>query len=136
MRSLPRSLTLSLGLSAVAYGVALTLAAWLFDGFRVELWWLIAAVVVFMALTVALRRIIVKTVDRFVRGYTIVGGLVLTFVALVLTDWLVPGAGFDIDGGWTWAGVTAVVWAAGVAFGEADATAPAGTPGESPAVTS
>lgn len=135
MKSMPRSLALSLGLSAVAYGVALTLAALLFDGFRAELLWLIAAVVVFMALTVALRRIVVNTVDRFVRGYTIIGGLVLTFVALSVTDWLVPGAGFDIDGGWTWAGVTALVWAAGVAFGEADTTAPAGTPGQSPVVS-
>ena len=134
MKSLPQSLALSLVFSAVVYGVALTLAAWLFDGFRAEVWWLMAAVVVFMALTVALRRIVVNAVDRFVRGYTIAGGLVLTFVALTLTDWLVPGAGFDIDGGWTWAGVTAIVWAAGVAFGEADTTAPAGTPGVSPGV--
>lgn len=130
-----RSLALSLALSAVAYGAALTLAAWLFDGFRVEVGWLIAAVLVFMVLTVSLRRIVVSTVDRFVRGYTIIGGLVLTFVALTLTDWLVPGAGFDIDGGWTWAGVTWIVWTAGVAFGEADTTAPAGTPGQSPAVS-
>jgi|EndMetStandDraft_7_1072992.scaffolds.fasta_scaffold567909_2 hypothetical protein len=127
-------LALSLALSAVAYGVALTLAARLFDGFRAEALWLMVAVVVFMVLTVALRRIVLNTVDRFVRGYTIAGGLVLTFVALVLTDWLVPRAGFDIDGGWTWAGVTAIVWAAGVAFGEADTKAPAGTPGESPEV--
>jgi len=28
--------------------------------------------------------------------------------------------------------VTALVWAAGVAYGEADSTAPAGTPGVSP----
>jgi hypothetical protein len=130
-----RSLALSLALSAVAYGVALTLAASLLDGFRAEAGWLIAAVIVFMALTVSLRRIVVSTVDRFVRGYTIIGGLVLTFVALTLTDWLVPGAGFDIDGGWTWAGVTWIVWTAGVAFGEADTTAPAGTPGQSPAVS-
>jgi hypothetical protein len=130
-----RSLALSLALSAVVYGVALTLAASLFDGFRAEAGWLIAAVIVFMALTVSLRRMVVSTVDRFVRGYTIIGGLVLTFLALTLTDWLVPGAGFDIDGGWTWAGVTAIVWAAGVAFGEADTTAPAGTPGQSPAVS-
>lgn len=130
-----RSLALSLALSAVAYGAALTLAAWLFDGFRVEVGWLIAAVLVFMVLTVSLRRIVVSTVDRFVRGYTIIGGLVLTFVALTVTDWLVPGAGFDIDGGWTWAGVTWIVWTAGVAFGEADTTAPAGTPGQSPAVS-
>ncbi len=129
-----RSLPWSFAVSAVAYGSALTLAALLFAGFRAELLWLIAAVIVFMVLTVALRRIVVNTVDRFVRGYTIVGGLILTFVALTLTDWLVPGGGFDIDGGWTWAGVTAIVWAAGVAFGEADTSAPAGTPGQSPVV--
>jgi len=127
-----RSLPLSLALSALAYGIALGLAAWLFDSFQVELGWLLAAVVIYMALSVALRRIVLKTVDRFVRGYTIVGGLVLTFVALWLTDWLVPRNGFDIEGGWTWAGVTALVWAAGVAYGEADSTAPAGTPGVSP----
>jgi hypothetical protein len=127
-----RALPLSLSLSAFAYGVALTVAAWLFDGFRVEPWWLVAAVVLYMALSVALRRLVVATVDRFVRGYTIVGGLVLTFAALWLTDLLVPRNGFDIEGGWTWAGVTALVWAAGVAYGEADSTAPAGTPGISP----
>ena len=127
-------MALSLTLSAVAYGSALTLAAWLFDGFRAEPLWLIAAVVVFMVSSVALRRVVVNTVDRFSRGYTIVGGLVLTYFALTVTDWLVPGGGFDIDGGWTWAGVTALVWAAGVAFGEADTTAPAGTPGQSPVV--
>jgi len=134
MTSLHRPLALSLVLSAVAYGGALTLAAWLFDGFRVEAVWLVVAVTVFMALSVALRRYIVSSFDRYVRSYTIIGGLVLTFVELVLTDLLVPAAGFDIDGGWTWAGVTAIVWAAGVAFGEADSTAPAGTPGQSPAV--
>ena len=130
-----KSLALSLALSAVAYGAALALAAWLFDGFRAEPWWLIAAVVLFTVLTVALRRIVVSTVDRFVRGYTILGGLVLTFVALVLTDWLVPRAGFDIDGGVAWVGVTWLVWTAGVAFGEADSKAPAGTPGQSPEVS-
>ncbi|MFL6089229.1 MAG: hypothetical protein ACJ71Z_03720 [Aeromicrobium sp.] len=129
-----RSLPWSLALSAVVYGTALTLAAWLFDGFRVEALWLIAAVVIFMFLTVALRRFLLSTMNRLVRTYTLIGGLVLTFVALVLTDALVPGAGFDIDGGWTWAGVTAIVWAAGVAFGEAESKAPAGTPGVSPGV--
>ncbi len=128
-----RSLPLSLALSALAYGIALGLAAWLFDSFQVELGWLLAAVVIYMAVSVALRRIVLNTVDRFVRGYAIVGGLVLTFVALWLTDLLVPRNGFDIEGGWTWAGVTALVWAAGVAYGEADSTAPAGTPGVSPA---
>jgi hypothetical protein len=127
-----RSLPLSLALSAIAYGIALTVAAWLFDSFRVEPLWLVVAVVLYMALTVALRRLVLATVDRFVRGYTIIGGLVLTFVALWLTDFLVPRNGFDIEGGWTWIGVTAIVWAAGLAYGEADSTAPAGTPGISP----
>lgn len=131
-----RSLPLSLLLSAVAYGVALTLAAWLFHDFRVEPVWLIAAVLIFMALSVALRRVLVSSVDRYVRSYTIIGGVVLTFVELWLTDLLVPAGGFDIDGGSTWFGVSALVWAAGVAFGEADTTAPAGTPGQSPAVRS
>ena len=127
-----RSLPLSLAMSTLAYGLAFGLAAWLFDDFRVEPWWLVAAVLIYMALNVALRRILLSTVNRFVRGYTIVGGLALTFLALCLTDWLVPRNGFDIEGGWTWAGVTALIWAAGVAYGEADSTAPAGTPGMSP----
>jgi hypothetical protein len=127
-----RSLPLSLAISTVAYGIAFGVAARLFDGFQVEPLWLVAAVLIYMALSVALRRLLLSTVNRFVRGYTIVGGLVLTFAALWLTDLLVPRNGFDIEGGWAWAGVTALVWAAGVAYGEADSSAPAGTPGISP----
>jgi len=119
-------------MSTLAYGIAFGVAARLFDGFQVEALWLIAAVLIYMAVSVAVRRILLNTVNKFVRGYTIIGGLVLTFVALWFTDWVVPRNGFDIEGGWTWAGVTALVWAAGVAYGEADSTAPAGTPGVSP----
>ena len=136
MRSLPQrlvqKLAQSLAISAVAYTVALGIAAWFFDGFVAEAIWLVASVVIFMVLTVALRWLVVSTVDRFVRGYTIVGGLALTFVALWLTDFLVPAHGFDIDGTWTWVGVTALVWAAGVAYGQIDSTAPADAPGVSP----
>jgi hypothetical protein len=127
MRSLPRSLLVS----AFVYGTAFTLAAWLFDGFRVEPLWLIASVVIFMALTVALRRVLIS-LNRRARGYTIIGGLLLTFAALWLTDQLVPRVGFDIDGVGAWVGVTGLVWAAGVAYGQADTKAPAGTPGVSP----
>jgi hypothetical protein len=70
--------------------------------------------------------------NRSARSYTIIGGLLLTFAALVLTDLLVPRGGFDIDGAWAWVGVTWLVWTAGVAYGEADSKAPAGTPGVSP----
>jgi hypothetical protein len=76
-------------------------------------------------LIVALREVVTATVNRFSRGYTIVGGLVLTWLALLLTDALVPRSGFAIDGWGTWIGVTVIVWAAGIAYGEVDKKAPA-----------
>ena len=118
----------SVGISAAASAGALALAAWIFDDFDVRFWWFVVAVVLFAALSVTLREIVTSTVDRFVRGYTILGGLVLTFVALWVTDLAVPKSGFDIEGTWTWIGVTALVWAAGVAYGEVDTRAPADAP--------
>lgn len=121
-----------MAMSAVAYVAALGLAATMFDGFVVELTWFFAAVVMFMVLTVALRWIVGRLVHRFARAYALGASLALTFAALWLTDLAVPGHGFDIDGEWTWLGVTALVWAAGAAFGELDSTAPDDAPGESP----
>ncbi len=123
-----RSLLTSLAISAAANAVSLAAAAWLFDDFNLRFWWAVLSVALFTALSVALREVVLGLVDRFVRGYTIVGGLVLTFVALWFTDLAVPRRGFDIEGTWTWIGVTAIVWAAGVAYGEVDKRAPAGAP--------
>ena len=123
-----RPLLTSLAISAAANAFSLAAAAWLFDGFDIRFWWFVLAVVLFTALTVTLREVVLGTVDRFVRGYTIVGGLVLTFVALWVTDLAVPRRGFAIDGNWTWIGVTAIVWAAGVAYGEVDKKAPSDAP--------
>ena len=41
-----------------------------------------------------LRGIVVSTVNRFARGFTILGGLVLTLVGLTMTDAAVPEKGF------------------------------------------
>jgi FtsH-binding integral membrane protein len=123
-----RPLLTSLGISTIANAFSLAAAAWLFDGFDIRFWWFVVAVVLFTALTVTLREVVVGTVVRFVRAYTIAGGLVLTFVALWVTDLAVPRRGFDIEGNWTWIGVTAIVWAAGVAYGEVDKKAPADAP--------
>ncbi len=123
-----RPLLTSLGISAAANAFFLAAAAWLFDGFDIRFWWFVVAVALFTALTVTLREIVIGTVTRFVRGYTIVGGLVLTFAALWITDLAVPRWGFAIDGTWTWIGVTAIVWAAGVAYGEVDQKAPSDAP--------
>jgi hypothetical protein len=111
-------------ISAAANAAALALAAWLFDQFNIEFGWFVVAVVLFTALTVVLRGIVISTVNRFARGYTIAGGLVLTWLGLLLTDLVVPTSGFAIEGVGTWVGVTLIVWAAGIAFGEVDSAPP------------
>lgn len=124
MSVLPPTVVKSIAISAAANAVSLALAAWIFDRFNIRFGWFVLAVVLFTALTVVLRGIVVSTVDRFVRGYTIVGGLVLTLVGLALTEVAVPERGFSIEGWGTWLGVTLIVWAAGVAYGEVDSSAP------------
>ncbi|MET0953721.1 MAG: hypothetical protein ABWX57_10550 [Aeromicrobium sp.] len=114
----------SVAISAAANAVSLAFAAFLFDSFNIRFGWFVVAVGLFTVLTVVLRGIVVGTVNRFVRGYTILGGLVLTLVGLVVTDAAVPASGFSIEGTWTWVGVVLMVWAAGVAFGEVDSTRP------------
>lgn len=126
------SIANSILISAAANTASLGLAAWIFDGFDITWGWFIAAVVLFTALTVVLRGVVLRTVNRFARGYTIIGGLVLTTLALALTDWVVPASGFAIDGWGTWVGVVLIVWAAGVAYGEVDHQAPPEVRGESP----
>jgi len=114
----------SVAISAAANAASLALAAWIFDHFTIEFGWFVVAVVLFTALTVALRGVVISTVNRFARGYTIAGGLVLTWLGLLLTDWVVPSDGFAIEGVGTWIAVTLIVWAAGVAYGEVDSAPP------------
>jgi len=115
----------SVAISFAANAASIALAAWIFDRFRVQFGWYVVAVVLVTLLTVALRQVVIGTVNRFARGYTIAGGLVLTWLTLFLTDKLVPRTGFSIDGWGTWIGVTIIVWAAGIAYGEVDTKAPA-----------
>ena len=114
----------SVAISAAANAASLALAAWIFDRFDIEFGWFVVAVVLFTALTVVLRGVVIGTVNRFVRGYTIAGGLVLTWLGLLLTDLVVPASGFAIEGVGTWIGVTLIVWAAGIAYGEVDTAPP------------
>jgi hypothetical protein len=114
----------SVVISFVANAGSLAFAAWIFDRFNVRFGWYVVAVVLVTLLIVALREVVISTVNRFVRGYTILGGLVLTWLALFLTDLVVPRSGFAIDGWGTWVGVTVIVWAAGIAYGEVDTKRP------------
>jgi hypothetical protein len=114
----------SVAISAAATAASLALAAWIFDRFDIEFGWFVVAVILFTALTVVLRGVVINTVNRFARGYTIAGGLVLTWLGLLLTDLVVPASGFAIEGVGTWIGVTLIVWAAGIAYGEVDTAPP------------
>ena len=118
----------SILIAALANIVSLVVAAWLFENFTVKVGWFVFAVVLFTALTVFLRGLVLNMVSRFTRAYTIVGGLVLTYLALVITDRATPGGGFSIEGWGTWLGVTVIVWAAGIAYGEVDQHAPPEVP--------
>ena len=114
----------SVAISAAINAASLAIAAAIFDRFDMEFGWFVVAVVLFTALTVVLRGVVINTVNRFARGYTIAGGLVLTWLGLMLTDLVVPASGFAIEGVGTWIGVTLIVWAAGIAYGEVDTAPP------------
>jgi hypothetical protein len=119
----------SVAISLAANAASLAFAAWIFDRFNIRFGWYVVAVILVTLLTVALREVVIGTVNRFARGYTILGGLVLTWLALALTDVVVRNSGgFSIDGWGTWIGVTVIVWAAGIAYGEVDKKAPAPRP--------
>ncbi|MBC7630811.1 hypothetical protein [Aeromicrobium sp.] len=114
----------SIVIAAVANAASLAFAALIFDGFNIRFGWFLIAIALFTALTVALREVVVNTVNRYARGYTILGGLALTFLGLAFTDLVVPASGFSIAGWGTWIGATLIVWAAGVAYGEVDTKRP------------
>ncbi len=119
-----KALAKSIAISALANAGSLAFAAWVFPHFDVRHWGFVIAVVLFTLFSVTLKKIIGGTVNRFVRGYTVAGGLVLTWLALLLTDLIVTEHGFSLNGFWTWVGVTAIVWAAGIAYGEVDTKRP------------
>lgn len=119
----------SIAIAALANAASLAFAILVFSGFTASWWWYLVAVLVFTALNVSLKEIVSLATPSLIRVSTIAGGLVLTFAALALTNVIVPDAHFHIEGWGTWVGVTFIVWAAGVAYGEVDTKAPADVPG-------
>jgi hypothetical protein len=118
------SLIKSVTIAAAANSISLGIAAALLDNLTVNFLGYVFAVALFTAFSVALKEGIGGTVNTFVRGYTVAGGLVVTWIALMLTDLLVPAHGFAIEGVGTWISATALLWAAGIAYGEVDKIAP------------
>ncbi|MGA8850945.1 MAG: hypothetical protein WB508_04410 [Aeromicrobium sp.] len=118
----------SAALAGAANALSLLVAAAVLDAFVITAGWFVFAVVLVTVLTLLLRGIVLALVSRFIRTYTIVGGLVLTYVALVITDGVTPEGGFSLHGWGTWLGVTVMVWSAGIAYGEVDQHAPPEVP--------
>ena len=118
-----RPLLSSVVTSALVNAVSLGLAAWVF-GVSMSLAGFALAVVLFTVVWVALRRLVQRWRVPYVRAYTVPGGLLLTYVALLLTDLVSSHEGFEIEGWGSWIGVTVVVWAAGIAYGEIDTQVP------------
>lgn len=114
----------SIALAAFVNACMLAIAAFLFGNFTIKPAGFFIAVVLFTLLTVALKEIVLGLVKSFVRAYTVVGGLILTWISLVLTDLIVPMDGLHIEGVRTWVGVTVLVWAGAIAYGEVDKKAP------------
>ncbi len=124
MRAPVLSFARSAALAAAANIVSIAFAAWVLPGFTIKLGWFAFAVVFFTILTLVLRGIVMNLVSRFTRASVIVGGLVLTYLGLLITDRATPAGGFAIEGWATWLGVTVMVWAASIAYGEVDQHAP------------
>ena len=112
----------------LANAAAFAVAAALLDGFDVHPGGFVVAVLLFTVLAVALRRTTRSLAPGLARQSAVLGGLALTAVALVLTDVVAPADGFELEGPVAWVVVVLLVWAAGVAFGELDAEAPADVP--------
>lgn len=119
-----KSLATSVLISALANAASLAIAVAVFAHLSVSLLGYVIAVVLITFFSVTLRGIVTGTVNRFVRGYTIAGGLVLTAIALGLTNVIVPDVGFLLHGVGTWIGTILIIWAAGIAYGEVDKKAP------------
>lgn len=107
-------------LAAAGNGILLLLAAILFDKFQLDfVGWLIGTVL-FTVFTVALRGIATSLASKYASGFTWVGGLVLTWAGLLLTDILTSSDRFALEGFGTWIMATVIVWIGTVVYDQVD----------------
>jgi len=105
-----------LGLAAVANGLLLLLAAILFDTFQIGFFGWFVATALFTALTMALRGAMTSVAGKFASGATWVGGLLTTWVALLVTDLLTNRSKFDLEGFRTWILTILIVWVGTIVY--------------------
>lgn len=109
-----------IALAVAANGLLFLIAAVLFDKFSLSFTGWIIGTVLFTVFTVVLRGVMASLVRKYASGATFVGGLLLTAVALLLTDLLTSRDKFDLEGAGTWLFTIIIVWIGTVIYDQVD----------------
>ena len=107
-------------LAAAAHGVLFMIAALLFDKFNLSFTGWLIGTLLFTLFTMLLRGVMSSLARKYASSATFVGGLVLTWVGLLLTDLFTPRDDFYLEGAGTWVFVTLIVWAGTVLYDQVD----------------
>jgi len=107
-------------LALAANGILFMVAALLFDKFSLSFTGWIIGTVLFTVFTVLLRGVMAALVRKYASGATFVGGLLLTWVALLLTDIFTNSSNFVLEGVGTWIFVTIIVWVGTIIYDQVD----------------
>ena len=93
-----------------ANGILFAIAAFLFDKFELSfMGWLIGTAL-FTVFAVLLRGVMASLARKYASGATFLGGLVLVWVALLLTDLFTSKTDFVLEGVATWIYTILIVW--------------------------
>jgi uncharacterized membrane protein len=107
-------------LALAANGILFLIAATLFDKFSLSFTGWIIGTVLFTVFTVLLRGVAMALARRYASGATFVGGLVLTWAALLLTDLFTSRSNFVLEGVGTWIFTIIIVWIGTVIYDQVD----------------
>jgi len=107
-------------LALAANGLLFMLAAILFDKFSLSFTGWIIGTILFTVFTVLLRGVMASLVRKYASSATFLGGLLLTWVALLLTDLFTNERNFYLEGVGTWIFVTLIVWVGTVIYDQVD----------------
>jgi hypothetical protein len=107
------NLLLRLVVALISSAVAFVLADVLLDDFSVSYpLGLIIPVVLFTVATIALSPVVSAVMEKYATGASIIVGLVITFLALLITDLITDD--LTIEGVVTWVLATGIVWLASI----------------------
>lgn len=107
-------------LALAANGLLFLIAALLFDKFSLSFTGWIIGTALFTVFTVLLRGVMASLARKYASGATFVGGLVLTWGALLLTDLFTSQGNFVLEGIGTWIYTILIVWIGTVIYDQVD----------------